>query len=307
VTQHSDPGQTEQAAPLAKPRIWTLVVAGAAALFVSLLAAGIVLVAMAFGASGGFPGPAALEAAATRPLGLAVVAVVQSTVFALAALVPAALGPVPLKVRLVLGRGRVGGLRWLLVAAATSFTGMSASGAAFNLALAARGGVRSDALETLDAAMKRAAGGELLLLFVGLALCAPLGEELFFRGYLQSRLVARAGAFYGIAITAFLFALAHFDLMHSTATFAMGLALGYAAFRAESTWVTVAAHFINNLLAVVSARAGMDETGTTTEHLSWALGFALCAAVGLRALVKLTPRQPAAPLVPSASEAREIP
>jgi membrane protease YdiL (CAAX protease family) len=167
--------------------------------------------------------------------------------------------------------------------------------------------VRSDALETLDAAMKRASGGELLLLFVGLALCAPLGEELFFRGYLQSRLVARAGAFYGIAITALLFALAHFDLMHSTATFAMGLALGYAAFRAESTWVTVAAHFINNVLAVVSARAALDETGTTTEHLSWALGFTLCAAVGLRALVKLTPKQPAAPLAASASEAREIP
>ena len=281
------------AAPEApKPRLWTLALAGASALLASLLAAGVALAVLAWSTLGSPPNAMAITAIAKRPLGLSLAALCQSLVFAVTALIAAALGKQPLKQRLALTLGRPRGLRWLALAAVSSLAGLAASSAVFNVALAIAGGVPSRSLEAIDRAIRAASGGEFVLLTVAVALCAPLGEELFFRGYLQSRLVARFGPAGGVLLSALWFALAHFDPMHSSATFAMGLVLGYAVLRSGSLWVSVVAHLVNNGMAVLGARLG-DAPGQTVsapaEHLGWALFFALVAGLAAHALTERGP------------------
>jgi membrane protease YdiL (CAAX protease family) len=274
-----------------KPRLWTLALAGVSALLASLLAAGIALAVVAWNTLGSPPNAAAITAIAKRPLGLSLAALCQSLVFAATALIAAALSAEGLKKRLALSLGQPRGLRWLGLAAVSTLAGLSGSAAVFNLALAIAGGVPSKSLEAIDRAIRGASGGEFVLLVLAVAVCAPLGEELFFRGYLQSRLVARFGAAGGVLLSALWFALAHFDPMHSSATFAMGLALGYAVLRSGSLWVSVLAHLINNSIAVLTARLGPateQAASAPAEHVGWALAFALVAALAVRGIATLT-------------------
>jgi len=52
-------------------------------------------------------------------------------------------------------------------------------------------------------------------LAVAMAAAPGVTEELFFRGFVQVRLVERLGGLAGIAVTALLFGLLHFDLVQS--------------------------------------------------------------------------------------------
>jgi membrane protease YdiL (CAAX protease family) len=282
-------------APLAgkKPRLWTLVLAGAAALGVSLVVGGAALALVAWRTLGSTPNALAIMAIAKRPIGLALAALCQSLVFAATAIVAAALSPVSMRERLQFSLGKVRGIRWLLLAAVVSFAGLSASGSVFNLALAFAGGMQSRSLAAIDDSIRAASEPEFTLLCVAVAVFAPLGEELFFRGYLQSRLVARFGAAGGVLLTALWFALAHLDPMHSSATFAMGLVLGFAVLRSGSLWVSVVAHMVNNAIAVFGARMSSEVDlmpSPTMEHLVWSVAFALAAALGLRTMIQLTER-----------------
>lgn len=89
-----------------------------------------------------------------------------------------------------------------------------------------------------------------ILLFVALGLGAPLGEELFFRGYLQRAYESmRPGL--AIVLVALLFALFHVSLVGLTPRLPVALALGYVAWRSGSPWPGVALHAANNGAAVV--------------------------------------------------------
>jgi membrane protease YdiL (CAAX protease family) len=98
---------------------------------------------------------------------------------------------------------------------------------------------------------------ELILAMFTLGLCAGTAEELFFRGLLQPRFVERWGPWAGIAVTAFLFGLMHFDPIHSTLAGAMGLWLGFVRHRTGSVLPTMAAHVINNIVATLGAASGL--------------------------------------------------
>src|SRR5262249_48591971 len=65
-------------------------------------------------------------------------------------------------------------------------------------------------------------GGTLLAVLLVGGLGAGVAEELFFRGYLQTRLAERWGARVAILVTALAFGLVHFDLLHSTFAFGAG-------------------------------------------------------------------------------------
>jgi membrane protease YdiL (CAAX protease family) len=274
-----------------KPRLWTLVLAGAAALAISLVAGGAALALVAWRTLGSAPNALAIMAIAKRPIGLALAALCQSLVFAGTALVAAALSPVSMRERLQCSLGKVRGPRWLLLSTVVSISGLSASGSVFNLALAFASGVQSKSLAAIDDAIRAASGPEFALLCVAVSVFAPLGEELFFRGYLQSRLVTRFGAAGGVFLTALWFALAHLDPMHSSATFAMGLVLGFSVLRSGSLWVSVVAHMVNNAIAVFAARMSSEVDlvpSPTMEHLVWSVALALAAALGLRTIIQLT-------------------
>lgn len=71
-------------------------------------------------------------------------------------------------------------------------------------------------------------------------------EELFFRGYLQTRFVRRWGGWPAILVTSVLFGLAHGMPPNILLAFILGLYLGYVAWKCDSIWPAIATHVLIN-------------------------------------------------------------
>ena len=108
-----------------------------------------------------------------------------------------------------------------------------------------------------SATLAGAAGGEALGLFLAVAVIAPWGEELFFRGLLQRGLVPHLGRGSAIVASAGLFALCHGGWPLRTGSFVLGVALGYLVDRCGSLWPALAAHAANNTAVVLVAWLGV--------------------------------------------------
>ncbi|MGH1353080.1 MAG: lysostaphin resistance A-like protein [Methyloligellaceae bacterium] len=94
-----------------------------------------------------------------------------------------------------------------------------------------------------------------LIFTVAIALCAPVWEELVFRGFLfsglQSTILGTVGA---AIITSALFAAIHtqYDLYIMVEIFIIGIVLCISRQQTGSLWVPVMLHSINNLIAVIA-------------------------------------------------------
>ncbi|NCC98279.1 MAG: CPBP family intramembrane metalloprotease [Bacteroidia bacterium] len=84
-----------------------------------------------------------------------------------------------------------------------------------------------------------------------MALVPAVGEELFFRGILQSYLKRLThNNHVAIWLTAFIFSLIHFQFLGFIPRMLLGALLGYLLVWTGSIWVPIVAHFTNNALAV---------------------------------------------------------
>lgn len=83
---------------------------------------------------------------------------------------------------------------------------------------------------------------------IGLALVAPLFEEVLFRGVLLSAYERRFGA-HSIWLVGVLFAVFHFDLERILSALLVGLIAGWLVFRTRSLWSGVLVHFGANLVS----------------------------------------------------------
>lgn len=86
-----------------------------------------------------------------------------------------------------------------------------------------------------------------------IAILPALAEEMVFRGVLQP-LLGRIlkNKHWGIIISALIFAGIHLQFYGFLPRFALGLAFGYLYLWSGNLWVPITAHFINNLLSVVT-------------------------------------------------------
>lgn len=85
-----------------------------------------------------------------------------------------------------------------------------------------------------------------------LSLAAGVGEEVLFRGFLQTGLVALAGPWAGIAAAALLFGLVHcLSLAYLLMATALGLLLGVAYAMTESLLLVITWHAVYDLVALV--------------------------------------------------------
>ena len=86
--------------------------------------------------------------------------------------------------------------------------------------------------------------GTVFVLFI--ALVPAFVEELFFRGYLQRRLLARWSPAAAIPVVAILFAAFHGTPVWALSVLPLGLALGILAWRTGSLWPGIVCHaFVN--------------------------------------------------------------
>jgi len=102
--------------------------------------------------------------------------------------------------------------------------------------------------------------GRSYLLFI--VVWAALGEELFYRGYLQARLRRRYGAATAIGVAAFLFAIRHYTqvllawpqvpwwpaTIWVAVAFVLGVAIGWLYEKSASLLPPIACHYLFNLL-----------------------------------------------------------
>jgi uncharacterized protein len=94
--------------------------------------------------------------------------------------------------------------------------------------------------------------GDFLKVFFVMAILPAVSEEMIFRGILMRTLHRRNKRIgISIAITAFTFALVHYNPYGLFAIFAAGVLLGYIYYLTGSLWMSILAHLINNGLQIL--------------------------------------------------------
>jgi membrane protease YdiL (CAAX protease family) len=119
---------------------------------------------------------------------------------------------------------------------------------------------------------------------VFISLFPAVGEELFFRGFLGSGLVARWGLARGVLLTAALFGAMHLNPLHAGATVVLGVALHLVYLWSRSILVPMLLHFAYNgqccVVAAISQVGQWDASQDT--HVPPALALvAFAAAAGI--------------------------
>jgi hypothetical protein len=131
------------------------------------------------------------------------------------------------------------------------------------------------------------------LLSLLVAIGAGIAEELYFRGFMLTRLELAHGRLPAVVITSLAFGLFHFDVVHAPVAALIGAYLAVALVTTGSLWCTIAAHVVNNLLAVMLV-------GTLPRDLLWlqvvslvfGLSFAGVVLILLERRHRAVPRSP---------------
>ena len=87
--------------------------------------------------------------------------------------------------------------------------------------------------------------------FLGIALIAPLVEELLFRGMLQNAFANKMPVWAAITLSAFLFSLVHMQPYAIPALMSLGMAFGYLYHRTGSLRTNILLHIANNSAALL--------------------------------------------------------
>ena len=86
---------------------------------------------------------------------------------------------------------------------------------------------------------------------VNILILAPLGEEIFFRGYILNKLKTVHKPIVAIVITGIIFALFHGTLLQKITIWVAGLIYGYFAHKTGNIKLSICAHFLGNFMALM--------------------------------------------------------
>lgn len=118
-----------------------------------------------------------------------------------------------------------------------------------------------------------------IVLVLAAGVAAPIGEELFFRGWLQRLIAQRFSTGTSILVAAILFSLVHFDAVGFPARVELGIIFGLARVWSGSLWPSIALHATHNLVSMGSFFFG--DQSDADEPFQWGLA----SAIGLGSLV----------------------
>jgi membrane protease YdiL (CAAX protease family) len=206
--------------------------------------------------------------------GLMYGALVSAFALAVVALGAARLEGTPVVSRLRLRATRASALG--LFEAAGGLIGLNIACATTGEMLGARG---NGVMDAMARALQAPSPGLFVAAVVTLGVAPGLAEEIFFRGLIQTRLVASWGRWPGIVAASAAFGLIHLDPLQGSIAFAAGLFLGWVVERFGGVRPSVVAHSINNAAVVSLGALGSGSDGN--RAVQWALvagGVAACAA-----------------------------
>jgi len=129
------------------------------------------------------------------------------------------------------------------------------------------------ALQAIRQALAGASGGRLALAVLGIGLLAGFAEELFFRGFMQTRLREGWGPRTAIVVSALGFGLLHLDPVHGTLAFVLGLYLGCLTELTGSVVPAAMCHVVNDTISVLLTALSGTPTGAR-DNLVLLLGAA---------------------------------
>ena len=101
-------------------------------------------------------------------------------------------------------------------------------------------------------------GIERLPTFAIVGVLAPVGEEIFFRGFLLAALVSAIGGLRGTLVSSAIFSVAHLNLSTLFPIFILGILLSWLYLRTGSIWPSIVAHAAQNLLALTILEIPFD-------------------------------------------------
>lgn len=157
----------------------------------------------------------------------------------------------PIRRRLGLVRGNWPIWLWVLAALGTLPVGMLSGLLVQWLVQPLLG--ESHSLNEMAAIFRRLGqDGGLLPLALVIGLTPGIFEELLFRGYLQTGLTRRWGAYGGILIASLLFAIFHLDPVHASGVLLIGVYLGWVYWASGSLIPAMLGHFFNNFFSVMA-------------------------------------------------------
>lgn len=113
-------------------------------------------------------------------------------------------------------------------------------------------------MELLPAASQQGVGRGFWAIMVAVVF-APFFEEIIFRGVIFESLRRRWGKLMSVSLSAFLFALVHFDIAVSVTAFVAGFIFGIVRLRTHSVIATIILHSINNAVAFALITFGLTE------------------------------------------------
>jgi uncharacterized protein len=106
--------------------------------------------------------------------------------------------------------------------------------------------VEKRANDLFDAAQ----GAWIVLLFLVVVICAPLVEEIVYRGFIQHHLAVAYGARIGLLLASFWFAAVHLQLAEFPGLFAFALVLGFCFSRTQRLGLSIVTHVSFNATAL---------------------------------------------------------
>jgi len=92
--------------------------------------------------------------------------------------------------------------------------------------------------------------GSPIILIFSLVIVEPIYEEVIFRGILLSGMAKKINPIIAIVFSALLFAIVHMNIPQGINAFFLGLVLGFIYIRSGSIYLSIFAHFVNNILAL---------------------------------------------------------
>ncbi|HXG03506.1 MAG TPA: CPBP family intramembrane glutamic endopeptidase [Candidatus Binatia bacterium] len=110
-------------------------------------------------------------------------------------------------------------------------------------------------------ALEGAGGPDLFAAVVVIGVLAGGAEEVFFRGWMQTRLREHWPASRAVVVTSVAFGLMHLEWLHAALAVALSLWLGFVTEQTGSALPAVAAHVINNSVFTLLTAAAGSVTG----------------------------------------------
>lgn len=145
-----------------------------------------------------------------------------------------------------------------------------------------------------------------LLAFFMIGVCAPVLEEVLFRGILLTGLLRNYRPWVAIGQSALLFGLFHMNPVQIVSAGIMGLLVGWLYYRTRSLLLCIVAHALNNLIALagsLSSKKDIMEAPHEAFGSWWIYGLVLlCSAFLISAFVRRV-QQSTIPLVPESASA----